>query len=255
MEEKLLEMVSDLDEKVDYLTALTAKRNPVTMVDVNGIKVSMPCNEIMEALAKMQGQLDNAKKESKNPFFNSKYADLANCLQTAKKPMADNGLSLSQHCTYDGAFVTCVTILGHASGQMMVSTLNVPVARKDPQGVGSSITYARRYALTSIIGLAQEDDDGNAASQKQSEEKKDEPKNVEKRDEPKKTEQLYVRVDGNEVSLLYPTFEDAKKHNLPQNYLPLSGFNANQCKYALSRKEYESGYEFINKKLEELTGK
>ena len=131
--------------------------------EVNGVKITMPCDKLFEALAKMQGALDNAKKESDNPYFKSKYADLATCLQTAKKPMADNGLSISQHCTFDGQFVQCVTVLGHSSGQMMVSTLNVPVAKKDAQGIGSSITYARRYALSSIIGLTQKDDDGEGS--------------------------------------------------------------------------------------------
>ncbi len=131
--------------------------------EVNGIKMTVPCNNLLDALAKMQGALDNAKKESDNPYFKSKYADLATCLQTAKKPMADNGLSISQHCTFDGQFVQCVTILGHSSGQMMISTLMIPVAKKDAQGIGSSITYARRYALSSIIGLTQKDDDGEGS--------------------------------------------------------------------------------------------
>ncbi len=132
-------------------------------VDINGIKMTIPCNNLLDALAKMQAALDNAKKESDNPYFKSKYADLATCLQTAKKPMGDNGLSISQHCTFDGQFVQCVTVLGHSSGQMMISTLNVPVAKKDAQGIGSSITYARRYALSSIIGLTQKDDDGEGS--------------------------------------------------------------------------------------------
>jgi hypothetical protein len=131
--------------------------------EVNGVKITMPCDKLFEALAKMQGALDNATKSSDNPYFKSKYADLAQCRQTAKKPMADNGLSISQHCTFDGQFVQCVTILGHSSGQMMISTLMIPVAKKDAQGIGSSITYARRYALSSIIGLTQKDDDGEGA--------------------------------------------------------------------------------------------
>ena len=53
--------------------------------EVNGVKITMPCDKLFEALAKMQGALDNAKKESDNPYFKSKYADLATCLQTAKK--------------------------------------------------------------------------------------------------------------------------------------------------------------------------
>ena len=134
------------------------------LVDVgNGVKITMPCDKLMEAMNKMQAVLDAAKKDSDNPYFKSKYADLATCLQTAKKPLADNGLSISQHCTFDGNFVQCVSVLGHVSGQMMVSTLTIPVSKKDAQGIGSSITYARRYALSSIVGIAQKDDDGNGS--------------------------------------------------------------------------------------------
>lgn len=137
-------------------------------IEVNGIKMTVPCDKLLEALSKMQGVLDNAKKESKNPYFNSKYADLATCLQTTKLPMSENGLSMSQHCFYDGANVSCVSVLGHSSGQMMVSTLTVPVTKKDAQGVGAAITYARRYAMSSIVGLSQADDDAESAVEHES---------------------------------------------------------------------------------------
>ncbi len=133
------------------------------MLEVNGVKMSVPCDKLLEALSKMQGMLDNAKKESKNPYFKSKYADLANCIDTAKKPMAECGLSLTQHCSFKNNQVQCVTILGHTSGQLIASTLNVPVAKMDAQGIGSAITYARRYSMTAVIGLTQKDDDGESS--------------------------------------------------------------------------------------------
>lgn len=145
-----------------------------TIIEANGIKMSYPCDKLLEALSKMQGNLENAKKESENPFFKSRYADLNTCLQTAKKVMAENGLCVSQHCTFNGDMVQCVTVLGHSSGQMMISTLNVPVTKKDPQGIGMAITYARRYAFSSVIGLAQADDD--AESSVVHEEKQEAPK-------------------------------------------------------------------------------
>ena len=140
MEEMLTGGVTNLNNEEPRII------NRPKMVDVNGIKMTMPCDKIFEALAKMQGQLDNATKTSENPFYKSKYADLATCLHTAKKPLAENGLAVSQHCTFDGNSVQCVTVLGHSSGQMMVSTLAVPVTKKDPQGIGMAVTYARRYA-------------------------------------------------------------------------------------------------------------
>ena len=142
-------------------------------IEINGVKMTFPCDKLLESLSKMQGALDNAPKTSKNPYFNSRYADLATCLSALKKPMSDNGLSVSQHCTYDDNIIHCLTILGHSSGQMMISTLNVPVVKKDAQGIGMAITYARRYAMSSIVGLAQADDDGESAVEHEPEETKE----------------------------------------------------------------------------------
>ena len=136
------------------------------LVDLGDVKISAPCDKLMSALSKMQGELKMALKDSDNPYFKSKYADLATCINTAKKPMADNGLSVSQHCGFDGNYVRCVTVLGHSSGQYMASTCVIPVTKKDAQGVGSAITYARRYSFSAVIGLSQDDDDGNWASNK-----------------------------------------------------------------------------------------
>ena len=163
MEENINAMLHDIDEKIDYLNTLVTAKKPSQFIEINGVNMTTPCNNLLDALAKMQGSLDNAKKESENPFFKSKYADLSTCLVTAKKVMAENGLSVSQHCTFDGTNVHCISVLGHSSGQMMVSTLVIPVTKKDPQGIGMAITYARRYALSSIIGLAQADDDAESS--------------------------------------------------------------------------------------------
>ena len=161
----IIDRINDLDESIGYLTTLMAEHKPVPIqfAEMNGIRITIPCDKLLESLAKMQGGLDNAKKGNENPFYKSKYADLGTCLQTAKKVMAENGLSISQHCTFDGISVQCITVLGHSSGQMMVSTLSIPVTKKDPQGVGMAITYARRYALSSVIGLAQADDDAESS--------------------------------------------------------------------------------------------
>ena len=163
MEENINAMIHDIDEKIDYLNTLVTAKKPSQFIEINGVNMTTPCNNLLDALSKMQGVLDNAKKESENPFYKSKYADLATCLHTAKKPLSENGLAVSQHCTFDGNSVQCVTVLGHSSGQMMVSTLAVPVTKKDPQGIGMAVTYARRYALSAIIGLAQADDDAESA--------------------------------------------------------------------------------------------
>ena len=122
--------------------------------------------ELLTALAKAQGKISAAKKDSTNPHFKSKYADLAACWEAIKEPLSTNGLSLTQWVTTAEKGVSVVTVLGHSSGEFMSSEATFPV--KDignPQSMGSSITYARRYCLSAAIGLvADDDDDGNAAS-------------------------------------------------------------------------------------------
>jgi hypothetical protein len=121
--------------------------------------------KLTEALSKAQGTLDHAKKDVKNEFFKSKYADLASVIDAAKKPLADNGLAVIQstRITESGAIVL-VTMLSHISGEWVSSEYPVNPVKSDPQGYGSALTYARRYAFSAITGVASEDDDGNSAS-------------------------------------------------------------------------------------------
>lgn len=121
-------------------------------------------DKIFGALAKAQGSLEGAKKDTSNPFFKSKYADLESCWAAARKPLADNGLCLTQLPGKSTEGVELTSILGHASGQWISCSLVMKPTKSDPQGVGSCLTYARRYALTAMVGISPEDDDGNASS-------------------------------------------------------------------------------------------
>lgn len=118
------------------------------------------------ALAKAQGDMRAAAKDTANPFFKSKYADLASCWEACREALAKNGLSVMQSPSAEGQTVTVTTVLSHASGEWMRGTLTVTAAKGDPQAIGSAITYARRYSLAAFVGIAPEDDDGNAASGK-----------------------------------------------------------------------------------------
>jgi hypothetical protein len=125
-------------------------------------------NELAAALAKAQGSMESARKDSENPFFKSHYADLAAVWDAARKPLTDNGLSVTQHPSADGNIVTVETSLLHASGQWVGSQLTMLSKDASPQAIGSCITYLRRYALSSVLGIASEDDDdGNSAQPKQ----------------------------------------------------------------------------------------
>lgn len=123
-------------------------------------------NELAGALALAQAELENAKKTSNNPHFKSKYADLAEVLDTVRPVLAKHGLSFVQFPGYahEPKVVAVETILMHKSGQFISGTVAAPVTKPDAQGVGSAITYCRRYSLAAVVGIAQEDDDGNEAS-------------------------------------------------------------------------------------------
>lgn len=128
---------------------------------------STEINELAAALAKAQGQLTPAAKDADNPFFKSSYATLDSIWRVARAPLSSNGLAVVQIPMYDESGMYLITTLMHASGQWLRSYYRINPVKADPQGIGSALTYARRYALAAIVGVttADEDDDGNAASQ------------------------------------------------------------------------------------------
>jgi hypothetical protein len=122
-------------------------------------------NELAEALAKAQAKVKGAAKDSTNPHFRNSYADLASVWDACRDALTSNRLSVVQTTEpSDGTIVTVYTTLLHASGQWMRGALTMKPQKVDPQGIGSCITYARRYALAAMVGVAPEEDDGNAAS-------------------------------------------------------------------------------------------
>lgn len=131
------------------------------------MNTSESINELAAALAKAQAQIQPAKKENVNPAFKSKYADLASVWDACREPLTANGLSVVQMPTDNAepGRVALVTTLLHSSGQWISSMVSTRIVKDDPQGVGSALTYLRRYALSAMVGVAPDDDDGNAASQ------------------------------------------------------------------------------------------
>lgn len=129
--------------------------------------------ELFKALSLFQGELSPALKTSKNPFYKSNYSDLKECVAVAKPLLPKHGLCVVQTTDYeDDGSVIIVTTLGHLSGQWMSGRLKMVPIKKDPQGYGSVITYGRRYSYCAMLGIASEDDDGNAASNKKVERQK-----------------------------------------------------------------------------------
>ena len=141
------------------------------------------------ALSKFQGMVDGAKKSSSNPFYRSKYADLAEIWNTVREPLQACGLSVVQTgIPGDGDVVGIETTLIHESGEWISGIMTTRVVKKfdkqtgeaqaDPQSLGSAVTYLRRYGLSAILGIHQEDDDGNRASGKKSATPKDIQKDI-----------------------------------------------------------------------------
>ena len=130
---------------------------------------SSEIKQLATALVKFQSAVKAVKKDASNPFFKSKYADLASIIEAIRVPLADNGLSFAQFPAGEGGLTT---ILMHESGEWIEETFAMKPVDNKPQTMGSAITYMRRYALSAMLGIAtEEDDDGNKASGTKSEAK------------------------------------------------------------------------------------
>lgn len=120
---------------------------------------------IAAAMVKAQRDFGPALKSHTNPAFRSKYADLSACVEAVIDALNKNGIALMQHSHECGDGVLVETVFVHESGEILsAGKLHVPATKKDAQGYGSALTYARRYSLMAACGIAPEDDDGNAAS-------------------------------------------------------------------------------------------
>lgn len=123
--------------------------------------------EITTALSKAQMEMEPAKKTQKNPFFNSKYAGLEDVIEAVRGPFSRNGLAFFQGTLpSDQGVIIIVTTISHISGEWVRGYLPIKPTKNDPQGLGSAITYGKRYGLQALSGQPSEDDDGNKASEK-----------------------------------------------------------------------------------------
>jgi hypothetical protein len=117
--------------------------------------------KLAKALILFQVKVESIKKDASNPFFKSKYASLSNILDSIKEPLIESGLSVVQLPTGQHELTTIIT---HESGEYIASTFTMKPVKDDPQGLGSVISYQRRYALSSALLLNVEDDDANHAT-------------------------------------------------------------------------------------------
>ena len=127
--------------------------------------MSETIGKLAGALAKAQSQMTMIEGKSTNPFFNSKYASLAAVLEVAMPALNANEVALVQGNRWsssDNGFYITSTLM-HSSGEWIRSEIRMPVSKKDAHGIGAATTYGRRYLLSSMVGIAQADDDGNQA--------------------------------------------------------------------------------------------
>ena len=129
------------------------------------MKQSESITELATALCSAQAEMGGAVKDSNNPFFKSNYADLTSVIKVIKEPFAKHGLSFVQLpvTSVGGNGIGVATMLMHDSGQWIQSEYLLPMDKVTPQGAGSAITYARRYALQALAGIPSVDDDSEMA--------------------------------------------------------------------------------------------
>jgi len=128
------------------------------------METSTELKDLATALSKAQAKIIGAVKDSNNPFYKSKYADLATVWDAVRGPLTENGLSLTQFpsAAPEGS-VALTTMLMHSSGQWVRETITMKPKENTPQAIGSALTYCRRYAIAAVTGCPQIDDDGEAA--------------------------------------------------------------------------------------------
>ncbi len=137
------------------------------MEEINQMSVAGH-GDLFGAMSAVQGEMKAALKDVTGQVGQqkTKYADLASCWESCRAALAKHGVAVIQIPSADGPKVTVRTILGHKGGQQIAGDLTMTATGGTPQQIGSAITYARRYGLCAMVGIAPEDDDGHAASER-----------------------------------------------------------------------------------------
>lgn len=203
------------------------------------MEMSEQINELATALAKAQMELGNAKKSSDNPYFKSRYADLAEVLDTCREVLGKNGLSVIQPVgVVNDKAIEVTTMLIHSSGQWVKSTTNMPMVKLDPQAAGSAITYARRYSLAAMVGISQADDDGEGALGRGKKEEK--PANLQKAEQvfgcTAKPVEGYVRKTAD-------SYEVRSKNN--NRWADVRAISLERLNDMINDKDYAEAHQFI----------
>jgi len=180
------------------------------------IETSATFGDLMGAIAQAQAKIENAEKDAKNPHFNSKYATLASVYAACRTALAEAGIAVIQApFNLPDGDIGVATMLGHSSGQWLKARLYCKPGKYDAHGLGSVITYMRRYSLSAMVGVAPEDDDGNAAVGKPSEQRASPPPRQQAQQRSQDGQQQASQANGAEP-------EDAKRARIQAAYNAIS---------------------------------
>lgn len=146
------------------LQQLSAQINALKKTDSTPYR-SQELKDLFTALCLAQAEMETAELSSENPFFKTRYADLAAVVKASRPALTKHGLSIIQQIiTHDDGQTMLHTMLCHNSGQWVESRVRIVPPKNDVQSIGSYITYLRRYSIAAICGIvSSDDDDGNAA--------------------------------------------------------------------------------------------
>ncbi len=214
--------------------------------------------ELASALSKAQGEYTPALKDSANPFFKSKYANLCSIVKACQEPLSKNGLSVTQGTNQDekGNWIL-TTMLMHSSGQWIKSQTPIITLKPDIQSFGSASTYARRYAWASIAGVTtDEDDDAEAAMARDHAPKKQESKSYEKKSpaqvvaEESNVKPVYITND--EVSIFSNVLKKCPEEFQDNVWKYLNDLDIQDYK-SITPKIYEKVMQRVKTKLEEMS--
>ncbi len=181
--------------------------------------------KLFEALAKAQLEMEVAKTDSINPYFKSRYADLASIVKASRSFLAKNGLSIIQRTiTKENGDVFLYTRLCHSSGQWIESNMAVKPPKADIQTLGSYLTYLRRYMYAAVTGVVagDEDDDGEVAMVQQRKESDISPENA-------KISKAQLQVLSNELSSFPELLENLLKGFSIQKISDLKARHYSKC--------------------------
>lgn len=178
---------------------------------------SQEIKDLVASLAKAQGAMKPAVFNRGNAHFKSRYADFSSCMDACRGPLSENGLAIIQSCEKIDGALTLVTMLAHVSGQWMKSEFPIITSKMDSQGIGSAMTYAKRYSLCGMVGIVadeDEDDDGEAAcgrGRKEEPRHQAKPLNKISADQVRMIKTLELKLDAESKSKLYAYLQSTHK--------------------------------------------